>query len=109
MQERIAGRLRPVADGDAHDEKDPHGGEDRPPLALVADHAAEDVGQRRPEREDRDHLDEIRERRRVLEGMGRVALKKPPPLVPSILIATWLATGPTAIVCLAPSIVVASI
>ena len=35
-------------------------------------------------------------------------LKKPPPLVPSCLIATWLATGPSAMVCSAPSSVVAS-
>ncbi|MEY9460112.1 hypothetical protein ABH973_000525 [Bradyrhizobium ottawaense] len=42
-------------------------------------------------------------------GCAALALKKPPPLVPSILIATWEATGPTAMVCLAPSSVVASI
>ncbi|GJE68796.1 hypothetical protein CHKEEEPN_0315 [Methylorubrum podarium] len=41
-------------------------------------------------------------------GWAALALKKPPPLVPSILIATWLATGPTAMVCRAPSRVVAS-
>jgi hypothetical protein len=35
-------------------------------------------------------------------------LKKPPPLVPSILMAICEATGPTAIDCLAPSSVVAS-
>ena len=61
--------FRPVADDDAGDEQHAHGGEDRPALALVADHAAEDIGQRGAEREDRDHLDEVRERRRVLEGM----------------------------------------
>ena len=41
-------------------------------------------------------------------GCAALALKKPPPLVPSILIATCEATGPTAMVCLAPSSVVAS-
>ena len=41
-------------------------------------------------------------------GWAALALKNPPPLVPSILIATWEATGPTAIVCFAPSSVVAS-
>src|SRR3546814_12270571 len=41
-------------------------------------------------------------------GCALLALKKPPPLVPSSLIASWLATGPSAIVCLAPSSVVAS-
>ena len=33
-------------------------------------------------------------------GCAELALKKPPPLVPSCLIASWLATGPMAIVCL---------
>ena len=42
----VAVRFRPVADDDAGDEQHAHHGEDRPALALVADHAAEDVGQR---------------------------------------------------------------
>ena len=36
-------------------------------------------------------------------GCAELALKKPPPLVPSSLIASWNATGPSAMVCLAPS------
>ena len=47
MDQRIAGGFRPVADDDAGEEQHAHRGEDRPALALVADHAAEDVGQRR--------------------------------------------------------------
>ena len=39
-------------------------------------------------------------------GCAELALKKPPPLVPSCLIATWLAAGPRVIVCAAPSSVV---
>ena len=54
------GRFGPVGDGDAGDEQHAHGGEDGPALALVADHAAEHVGQRRAEREDRHRLDEVR-------------------------------------------------
>ena len=107
-EQRVAGGLRPVGDDDAGEEQHAHGGEDRPALALVADHAAEDVGQRRAEREDRHHLDEVRERVGFSKGCAELALKKPPPLVPSILIATCEATGPTAIVCFAPSSVVAS-
>jgi hypothetical protein len=42
------------------------------------------------------------------KGWAELALKKPPPLVPSILMASCEATGPTAIVCCAPSSVVAS-
>ena len=37
-----------------------------------------------------------------------MALKKPPPLVPSSLIASCEATGPSATTCLAPSMVVTS-
>ena len=43
------------------------------------------------------------------KGCAELALKKPPPLVPRILIASCEATGPCAIICLAPSSVVASI
>ena len=39
-------------------------------------------------------------------GCAELALKKPPPLVPSILMASCDATGPCAIVCFAPSSVV---
>jgi hypothetical protein len=35
-------------------------------------------------------------------GWAELTLKKPPPLVPSILITSWEATGPTAIVCEPP-------
>ena len=40
-------------------------------------------------------------------GWAELALKKPPPLVPSILMASCEATGPCGIVCVAPSSVVA--
>ncbi len=42
-------------------------------------------------------------------GCAALAFMKPPPFVPSCLIASWLAIGPMAMVCLAPSSVVASI
>ncbi len=38
-------------------------------------------------------------------GCDELALKKPPPLVPSSLIASWLATGPPVSVCEPPLIV----
>ena len=41
-------------------------------------------------------------------GWALLALKNPPPLVPSSLITSCEATGPMAIVCLAPSSVVTS-
>lgn len=37
------------------------------------------------------------------KGWAELALKKPPPLVPSSLMASWLATGPPGIVCCAPA------
>ena len=41
-------------------------------------------------------------------GCAAFALKKPPPFVPSCLMASWLATGPIAMVCFAPSSVTTS-
>src|SRR5271167_4817470 len=41
-------------------------------------------------------------------GCAELALKKPPPLVPSSLMISWLAIGPIEMVCFAPSNVVAS-
>ena len=40
------------------------------------------------------------------KGWAELAFMKPPPLVPICLMASWLAMGPKAMVCLAPSIVV---
>ena len=40
-------------------------------------------------------------------GCEELVLKKPPPFVPSCLIATWDAAGPWAMVCALPSRVVA--
>jgi len=51
-------------------------GEDGPALALITDHAAEHVSQRRGDREDRDHLQEIRQGSRVLERMCGIGVKK---------------------------------
>ena len=39
-------------------------------------------------------------------GWAEFALKKPPPFVPELLIASCEATGPSGIVCVAPSSVV---
>ena len=41
-------------------------------------------------------------------GWAELALSKPPPLSPISLMASWLATGPKAMICFAPSSVVAS-
>ena len=53
-----------------------HDGEDRPALALAADHAAEHVGECRADREDRPHLEQVGQRARVLERMRRVGVEE---------------------------------
>ena len=72
----VAVRFGPIGDGDAGDEQHAHDGEDRPALALVADHAAEHIGERGADREDRDHLQEVRQRRRVLERMRGIGVEE---------------------------------
>ena len=72
----VAVRFSPVANGHAGEEQDAHDREDGPTLALVADHAAEHIGERRPDREDREHLHEVRQRRRILEGMRGVGVEE---------------------------------
>ena len=86
-----------------------HRGEQRPALARVADHAAEGEGQRRPRSAACDRSRGCCDQAfGFSNGCAALALKKPPPLVPSCLIASCVATGPSAMVCLAPSSVVAS-
>ncbi len=81
-------------DGDAGHEQDEHRRPERPALARVADHLAEHVRQTGRMAK----IDSISTK--LLSGVGfsngcaELALKKPPPLVPSILIASWEATGP---------------
>ena len=53
-----------------------HRGEHRPALARVAHHAAERVAERRRDQQDREHLEEVRERRRVLERMRGVHVEE---------------------------------
>jgi hypothetical protein len=97
--ERRGGRgcrgFRPVADGDACDEQHAHDREDGPALALVADHAAEHIGQRGADREDRTIWTKLDSAVGFSKGWAALALKKPPPLVPSNLMAICEATGPT--------------
>ena len=58
-------------------EDDEHGGEQRPALPAVADHAPEGVAERRRDQQDREHLEEVRERRRVLERVRGVHVEEP--------------------------------
>ena len=72
----VAVRFGGIAGDHATDEEHAHDGQNRPALTLVANHAAEYVGQRRAEREDRDHLDEIRQRGRVLKWMRGIGVEE---------------------------------
>jgi hypothetical protein len=53
----IALRLGPVRHCHTGKEEEAHNREDCPALTLIADHSAEDIGQRRADREDQDQLD----------------------------------------------------
>ena len=57
-------------------EQDHHRGEDRPALPGVPDRLAERPGQPRAEREDRQHLDEVRDVAGVLERMRRIGVEE---------------------------------
>ena len=72
----VAVRLRRVADDDAGDEEDAHDREHGPALPLVADHAAEDVGQRSAERKDRDHLHIVGKGGRIFERMRGIGVEE---------------------------------
>ncbi len=85
-----------------------HHPDQRARLPAVADEPAESKVYG-----DRDHqrlpdLDEVGQRRRVLEGMRGIRIEEAAAIGASRLIATWLATDPSAMVCFAPSSVVAS-
>ncbi len=76
-QQRVAALLAgDVEDGEGHQDHD-HRGEDRPPLAAVAHHLAERQAQGARDQQDRDHLEEVRKRRRVLERVRRVDVEEP--------------------------------
>src|SRR5262249_58179701 len=65
----IASLLRAKGDEGAQEEDEANSAEERPALLFVARHVAKHVDQPSAQREDGEHLDEIGEGRRVLEGM----------------------------------------
>ncbi|MND30249.1 hypothetical protein D3C80_207780 [compost metagenome] len=76
MHDRVTRSFSPVDENDASEEQHAHSTEDRPALSLVTDHAAEDVGQRRADRKDRHHLDQIGDRIRIFERMRRIGVEE---------------------------------
>ena len=75
-QGRVAARFRPVGHDDAGKEQHAHGGEDRPALALVADHAAEHLVSAAPIAKIEIICTKFDERGRVLERMRRVGVEE---------------------------------
>ena len=76
VQQGIAVRLRPVSGRHSGDEQNRHGRPHRPAVAGRSGHAAQRVGESGWDGEDRKHLQEVGERRGVLEGMGAVGVEK---------------------------------
>ena len=70
----IAGGLAVPGDQHAGKEQREHRRPHGPAVPLVFHHAAEVVSQRARDREDREHLQEVRERRGVLERMRGVGV-----------------------------------
>ena len=70
----VAVGLGHPADHDAGEEHRGHRAPYGPAVALVFDHAAEVVGERARDREDREHLEKVGERRRIFERMGGVGV-----------------------------------
>ena len=61
---RVAALLRPDSHRDQHDKDDRHRRQDGPALARVAHHLAEGVAERSRNQQDRQHLQEVGQRRR---------------------------------------------
>ena len=76
-ESRVAGLLEVVANEYADQEHDREGCENRPPLPCISDHLAEGVCQGSRNHEDQEHLQQIAERSRILEGMRRICVEEP--------------------------------
>ena len=76
---------RQIANNAKRHEDHEHRRQHRPALPRVADHLAERVAQGGGDHEDRQHFQEVRERRRVLERMGRVDVEEPAAVGPELL------------------------
>ena len=69
-------RFGRVHAGQQHDEDDSHGRQHRPSLARIAYHFAEGVAKRCRNEQDRQHLQEVGERRWVLQRVRRVDVEE---------------------------------
>ena len=107
-QKRIAGCLRPIDDADADDEENGHGRQNRASLANVADDAAEGENGSDRDQQQRPDLEDVGPGVGVFERMRRIGVEEAAAVGAQLLDDSWLAIGPMAMVCFAPSSVVAS-
>ena len=70
----VAGGLGLPGDERAGEKQDEHCSPDRPAMSLVLHHTPQIPGQRARDREDREHLQEIGQWRRILEGVCSVGI-----------------------------------
>ena len=70
LKGRIARLLTEQANAGQWDQDCHHGGKQRPSLPPVAEHSAEGDAKRRRDQKDGDHFHKVRQRSRVLQGMG---------------------------------------
>ena len=76
VEEGVGLGFCPVAGEDADEPEDGHRGEDGPAVFGRADHLAEGDGEAGGDEEDGEHLEEVRERCGVLEGMRAVGVEE---------------------------------
>src|ERR1051326_9582478 len=72
---RIAMRLSPPAQHDTPKKQEHHRRPDRPAMSLVLHHSAKVIRQTAADREYREHLQEVREWRWILERVGRICVR----------------------------------
>src|SRR5579862_7207934 len=75
-QKRIAARLRPIGNGDARKKQNRHSCPHRPSMALGTGHATQRVSEAGADRENRQHLDEVGQRRWILKRMSTVSVEE---------------------------------
>ena len=76
LHEDVAVLLRHHRDGQQAHEDDSHGGQHGPALPGIADHDAERVAERGGDQQNRQQLEEIRQRRRVLERVRGIDVEE---------------------------------
>ena len=90
VHRRRRARLGDVDDDDGDDEQGHHRAEDHPALAAVVDHAPVGRGQRRRDARGSSSIStKFVSHVGFSNGIAELTLKKPPPFVPSSLIASW--------------------